>query len=339
MMTREQVRDLLAEQIRDPDTPWSLGTFGGIAEFSRDHDEPVELIASATGIAAVTERGAVAIDAHEGLRPFASESITRQSWSQRMALCLPAELCAMNRRDVLTELGADSGALREQDRTGVLFDIGLDALQADLCVRTSDPEAIAKLRSHAGRSVFEPGNPAMGVILAVNPHRVFISRIGRIEVYQPIPPATGKSPDGPHTHVLPKLLRSKRSHPATEPVPDGWVPCAHFYPPHPARDAMGELRPFDHGLHQAFQRLMDMHGLPESVALKTRVARAVSEGQPPFAPETVSDRAGRAGIRIALRQIKAGGSSSRSLPAWLEAFDRLDHEISDEGDGTEPHGH
>jgi hypothetical protein len=81
-----------------------------------------------------------------------------------------------------------------------------------------------------GRSVFEPGNPAMGVILAANPHRVFISRIGRIEVYQPIPPATGKSPDGPHTHVLPKLLRSKRSHPATEPIPDGWVPCAHFYP-------------------------------------------------------------------------------------------------------------
>jgi hypothetical protein len=301
MMVRAQVRDLLAEHVHDPDTPWSLGTFGGIAEFSRDYDEPVKLAASATGIAAVTERGAVAIEAHERLRPFASESITRQSWSQRVALCLPVELCAMNRRDVLTELGADSGALREQDRAGVLFDIGLDALQADLCVRTSDQEAIAKLRSHAGRSVFEPGNPAMGVILAANPHRVFISRIGRIEVYQPIPPATGKSPDGPHTHVLPKLLRSKRSHPATEPVPDGWVPCAHFYPSHPARHAIGEPRPFDQSLHQAFQRLMEIHGLPESVALKNQITRAVLDGQPPYSPETISDRAGRAGIRIALR--------------------------------------
>jgi hypothetical protein len=338
MMT-QQVHHLLAEHIRDPDTPWSLGTFGGIAEFSRDHDEPVRLTAFATGIAAVTERGAVAIEAHERLRPLASEIITRQSWSQRVALCLPVELCAMNRRDVLTELGVDSEALREQDRTGVLFDIGLEALQADLCVRTSDPEAIAQLRSHAGRSVFEPGNPAMGVILVVNPHRVFISRIGRIEVYQPIPPASGKSPDGPHTHVLPKLLRSKRSHPATEPVPDGWVPCAHFYPSHPARDVIGEPRPFDDGLHQAFQRLMELRGLPESVALKNQVTRAVSEGQPPFVPETISDRAGRAGIRIALRQIKASGSSSRSLPAWLEAFDRLDHDISDEVDATEPHGH
>jgi hypothetical protein len=339
MMTREQVRDLLAGHIRDPDTPWSLGTFGGIAEFSRDHNEPVELTASATGIAAVTERGGMTIEAHEKLRPIASESITKQSWSHRVALCLPVELCAMNRRDVLTELGADTGALREQDRAGVLFDIGLEALQADLCIRTSDLEAIERLRSHAGRSVFEPGNPVMGVILAVNPHRVFVSRIGRIEVYQPIPPATGKSPDGPHTHLLPKLLRSKRSHPATEPVPDGWVPCAHFYPPHPAKDAMGKPRPFDQRLHQAFQRLMDMHGLPESVALKQQVTRAVLDGQPPFAPETISDRAGRTCIRIALRQIKATGSSSRSLPAWLEAFDRVDHEISDDGDGAEQHAH
>jgi hypothetical protein len=220
-----------------------------------------------------------------------------------------------------------------------LFDIGLEALQADLCIRTSDLEVIAKLRSHAGRSVFEPGNPAMGVILAANPHRVFVSRIGRIEVYQPIPPATGKSPDGPHTHVLPKLLRSKRTHPATEPVPDGWVPCAHFYPSHPVRDAIGEPRPFDHSHHQAFQRLMEMHGLPESVALKQHVTRAVLDGQPPFAPETVSDRVGRTSIRIALRQIKATEGSSRSPPAWLEAFDRADHDISDEGDGPEQHRH
>ena len=35
-------------------------------------------------IAAVTERGAVAIESHEKLRPFASESITKQSWSHRV---------------------------------------------------------------------------------------------------------------------------------------------------------------------------------------------------------------------------------------------------------------
>jgi hypothetical protein len=338
MIKQEQVQKLLSEQILDPGTQWSLGTFGGIAEFSRDPGETVKLTTSAGRIVAVTERGAVAIESHEKLRPFASESITKQGWSHRVALCLPEGICAMNRRNVLTELGADSGSLREQDRDGVLFDVGLDALQADLCIRTSDPDAIAKLRGYAGRSVFEPGNPAMGVILAANPYRVFISRIGRVEVYQQIPPATGKSPDGPHTHVLPKLLKSKRTHPATEPVPEGWVPCAHFYPSHPAKDALGEPRPFDRRQHDAFQLLIQQWGSPESIALKEQVANAVLEGQSPFQLE-IRDRVGRTNIRVALRQMQALGCSSPTFPAWREAFDRLDPNANDEDDASERHAH
>ena len=142
-------------------------------------------------------------------------------------------------------------------------------------------ETAAQLRAHAGRAVFEPGNPAMGMILHANPHRVFISRLGRIEVYQPIPPPSGKSPEGPHTHVLPKLLNSGRTHPATEPIPDGWIPCAHLYPPHPARDGLGEARPFDAARHDAFQQMMAACGDPETLAIKRRVVDAVRAGQPP----------------------------------------------------------
>jgi hypothetical protein len=337
MIKQEQVQKLLSEQILDPGTQWSLGTFGGIAEFSRDPGETVKLTTSAGRVVAVTERGAIAIESHDKLRPFASESITKQSWSHRVALCLPDDICAMNRRNVLTELGADSGALREQDREGVLFDVGLEAMQADLCIRTSDPEAIVRLRAHTGRSVFEAGNPAMKVIMAANPHRVFISRIGRLEVYQQIPPATGQSPDGPHTHVLPKLLRNKRTHPATEPIPDGWVPCAHFYPSHPAKDAMGEPRSFDHRQYNAFQRLIQQWGSPESVALKERVAKAVLDELPPFESET-PDRVGRTNIRVALRQMQALGHSSRTFPAWREAFDRLDQDFNKE-DASAQHPH
>ncbi len=233
--------DLLQREISNPDTQWSLGTFGAIAEFSRDHDEPVRLVQSAEGVSAVTPRGGIALKSHAAIRPFASESITKTGWNQRVALCLPRDDCAMNQRVALTEIGPDHQAPREQDREAVLFDLGLGALQADFCVRIGDRNLAARLREHAGRAVFEPGNPAMGMILAANPHRVFISRLGRIEVYQPIPPPSGKSPEGPHTHVLPRLLQSRRTHPATEPVPQGWIPCAHLYPPHPARD--GRVRP------------------------------------------------------------------------------------------------
>ena len=207
------------------------------------YDEPVSLTQSLQGVSAVTARGGIAITCCGGIRPFASESISKTGWSHRIALCLPADDCAMNRRTVLTELDVDRDALRPEDRSSILFDLGLGALQTDLCVRIGDPDTVTQLRQHLGRSVFETGNPAMDLILEANPHRVFVSRIGRIEVYQPIPPASGTSPEGPHTHVLPQLMKSGLTHPATEPVPNGWIPCAHMYPPHPARDELGRPRP------------------------------------------------------------------------------------------------
>ena len=338
MISKAQISKLLTDQILNAGTQWSLGTFGGIAEFSPDVDEPVKLTTSNSMIAAVTERGGIAIHDVEGLRLFASESITKLNWSHRVALCLRNDACAMSRRKALTELGPDADALRVRDREGVLFDLGLDAMQADLCVRIADADLVARLREYAGRSVFEPGNPAMGIILAASPHRVFVSRVGRIEVYQPIPAATGKSPDGPHTHVLPKLLKGRRTHAATEPVPDGWSPCAHFYPAHPAKDDMGNPPPFDHAQHDSFQRLLGLLGSPNSNAMKRRVIAAITAEQPPFAPEAAASRNARVSIRVALRQMKALGHPSRSLTAWLEAFDRAENE-ADKDEAAKQHDH
>jgi hypothetical protein len=320
--------ELLCREMSNPETQWSLGTFGAIAEFSRDRDEPVRLVQTDATVAAVTPRGAITLTAHPACRSFASEGITRAGWSQRVALCLPEADCAMNGRAVLTEIGPDHHALRAEDRESVLFDLGLGALQADFCVRIGDRAVASRLREHAGRAVFQAGNPAMGFILEANPHRVFIGRLGRIEVYQPIPPPSGKSPEGPHTHVLPRLLRSGRTHPATEPVPEGMVPCAHFYPPHPARDGLGEARPFDAMHHRAFQHTMAAWGDPDMLAIKRRVVDAVLAGEPPSA--MADDRLGRITIRIALRQMKAAGRQSATLNAWLASFDKSGPEEGDD---------
>lgn len=323
--------DLLRREIANHDTQWSLGTFGAIAEFARDPDEPVDLIRSAELVSAVTERGGIALRVHAGVRPFASESLTRTGWGQRVALCLPDDGCAMSSRTVLTELEIDREALRPQDRGSILFDLGLGALQADFWVRIGDPGIAAQLRQHAGRSLFAPGNPAMGLILGANPHRVFLSRLGRIEVYQTIPPPSGKSPEGPHTHILPGLLKSGRTHPATEPVPAGWIPCAHLYPPHPTRDGLGLPRSFDAARHHAFQSMIEAFGDPGILAIKRRVAEAVEAGEPPSA--SAQTRHERTSIRIALRQMKAAGHASAALPAWLASLDQSSSEVDEDGAG------
>lgn len=330
MREAPQLIDLISGQIADPETQWSLGTFGAIAEFSRDAGEPVTLATNETSASAVTPRGGIRIDAREGLRPFAFETVTTQAWSQRIVFCLPEQLAAMSRRKVLTEIGPDAQALREEDRGATVFDLGLDALQVDACIRTADKELIAGLRECVGRPVFDAANPAMGLILRHSPNRVFATRCGRVEVYQPIPKPGGKSPMGPHTHVLPKLLAAKRTHAATEPIPRGFISCAHLYPAHPLRDANGKPRPFDHPRHGAFQRLMSRYGDIDNVRLKRNVVKAVVSGASPNAIATPTDRYAQAAVRVALRQLKAADGPSPTLTEWFLAHDR--GPVSDEGE-------
>ena len=198
--------EFLAAQMADHEANWSLGTFGAIAEFMRDADEPVALSRNDAAC-----RGGDRARRHSdrGARGRATVRVRVHDARELEPSCFAVPAagdCAMNGRTVLTALGPDEQALRDQDRQATLFDLGLGALQVDVCIRVADPEVTAQLLPHTGRPLFEPGNPAMGVILASSPHRVFASRLGRIEVFQPIPPPDGRSPEGPHTHVLPKLL-------------------------------------------------------------------------------------------------------------------------------------
>ena len=324
MTATDHLMDFLADRLADIEAGWSVGTFGAIAEFTRDHGEPADLDRTSDGISVVTNKGGLRIVPRPELRLIASESPTAESWSHRVALCLPQESCSMSRRTVLTEVGPDRGALRAQDRDGVLFDLGLGTLQIDACIRVSAPDVVAALWSRTGKSVFTPENDVMRIILATNPHRVFVSRIARAEVFQPIPPPGGRSPDGPHTHVLAKLLAHGRTHAATEPLPDGWIPCAHLYPAHPLRDQLGRKRAFRREYHAAFQALLERYGEPKLVALKQEVVEAATAGRGSDTVSLPRDRFARATVRVALRQLSAAEPSSLALIEWLSAHDRLD---------------
>ncbi len=150
-----EVQKLLEEQIRSHETHWHLGTFGVVAEFMRDEDEPVAFPGDC-GLAAFTARGAIRLETSADLTPFAYETAARaKTWSQQVALCLPREACAMNRRSGVTELGADRLAVRADDRRAILFDLGLDRLQVDACIRTNDVRLIEILRESEGRPLFD----------------------------------------------------------------------------------------------------------------------------------------------------------------------------------------
>lgn len=86
---------ILAGQLADPDSHWGLGSFGAIAEFTRDHDEAVALDLGT--LTAVTPRGGIHIKPRADWRPFAYETAAGTSWSQNVALCLSADAAAMHK--------------------------------------------------------------------------------------------------------------------------------------------------------------------------------------------------------------------------------------------------
>jgi hypothetical protein len=338
MTGTDTVRSLLRDHLRDAGSQWNLGTFGAIAEFMRDAGEPFEIVDEPDRLSVTTARGGIGFGALDEIRLHASESAVGRGWNHRVALCLPDGACAMNRRAALTELGPDTGALRSQDATGILFDMGLGTLQADICIRTADSALIAVLREAEGRYLFEHGNPAMGAIVAAGPHRVFIARFGRCEIYQPIPPADGRSPEGPHTHVLPQLLRSGRTHAATESVPEGFVPCAHLVPPHPLKDGLGRPHAFDRKAFDQFEALLDRFGDPALVDLKRKAKRAIAADAATDTFGVPRGRFERQALRVLLRQAAFDDVSREHLLAWSAAFDPRELETED-GAPPDPYGH
>jgi hypothetical protein len=321
-----QIMDLdtvLRHYIADPTASWGLGTFGAVAEFHRTSEEPASMIDTDATLHVVTARGALRICMSEDVRAYAYElPATGDRWHHVFALCLPVTRAAMHRRETVTECGPDGASLRPGDRDAILFDLGLGTTQVDVCVRTADPEALVQLRAGCGRALFAPENPLALAMARLSPHRVFLCRFARLEVYQRIPGREEQPPEGPHTHVLPTLLRQQRTHPATALIPAGWVPCLSLYPANPVSDALGQPRPFDHAAYTAFQALLHSFGDPTLVRLKAAVTAAVRAGAAPAGFALPASRAARATVRVALRQLAHTNGAGPALAAWRQAFDR-----------------
>ena len=224
-----------------------MGSYGAVAEFFQDAGESV-VSGNSNDLTRVTPRGGIRVELREDIGICAYENPSSHGGSsQHIALCLPRESSAMSANSVLTELGQDESALSDDDRDAILFDLGVSSLgsgcfQLDFCIRTSDSDLIDFLREHRGTSIFDHGSPVFPRLLDSHPHRVVITRLGRIEVYQAIggEHSDDKTPEGPHTHLLPELLNLNVTHSADVPIKEGWVPCAFLYPDRPVLTEPGQ---------------------------------------------------------------------------------------------------
>lgn len=317
---------LVHRMLGDEHAGWSMGSFGAIAEFHHvEGDPPCRPRLTPQGGELVTASGGLRIELIESVLPIAFEGLSKRegAWTHAVAFCLPRHAARRGGRAELTELGPDEGALRHGDGEGVLFDMGVGAPHIDFCVRAKDPELVAVLRRAAGRSLFAEDNPAMAAIKARSPHRVCLSCLGRVEVYNAIP-ADGPgatSPVGPHTHLLPALLKAGRTHSANTPVPEGCVSALDLHPRNALSDRLGRPRAFDRSAFDAFQEVLGTFGPVGYAAEKKRIRDAVHAGLDPSAYRPATTRVNRRAARVALRQMLYTEADPARAADWLGVFD------------------
>ncbi|WP_198243188.1 DUF6925 family protein [methane-oxidizing endosymbiont of Gigantopelta aegis] len=320
MAVNQDIRTVLRKHLEKPASSFSIGCFGAIAEFHRIPSEPVDVTEYGHALQSITAQGAIQITLQLAITPIAYEGISKNAkyWQQGVVFCLPQAQARMSQRQHIAELGPDCEALQEKHQSAILFDLGLGAENIDFCIRTEDGALIDALRQCKGQSFFEINNELKDNILRLSPHRVILSRIGRIEVYQSI--GLEKTPAGSHTHLLPKLLATGRTHSANIPVPDGYLPVLSLYPEHALGPATDDNRQMNTKLFDEFQWLLNKWGRRAYVEEKQRVQHAILSGEKPENYTMATERHVRAAVKVTIRQMCYQYPDLENVYLWNSFF-------------------
>lgn len=210
----EDPREIARRHLAEAANGWSVGTWGAIGEFQYDAGEP-DLVVDLAALSVSSARGALHIGELGQADTFAL--IDDAGRTREIAFCSPNH-------------GARRTTIHQLDET--MFDLGVGAPHVDMMVRLRPGDAATRLalREGVGRPLFEAGNPAGAAIAKASPTRIFASPLARLEVHQPIPPPGGRSPEGPHSHLLPGHLKEGRVHAPGSPLPAGLYCGLSLYP-------------------------------------------------------------------------------------------------------------
>lgn len=320
MSNSKKIIDVLRAHLDSRATSFSIGSFGAIAEFHRDFDESLT-VDRPDQLLLATPRGAIRIVISDGVQPLAYETLSAHvdRWQQGVAFCLPTKIGKRSARNTITELGPDRDAIQTADRDSILFDLGLGAANIDFCVTTSDPSVLALFREINGQSYRQLSDPVWQAIIESSPTRVVLSNLGRIEVYQAI--GVTATPDGPHTHLLPKLLSKNRSHSANIPIPNALLPCLTLHPPNQTMEQ--SARPDDPPRSTDFETLLNAWGLKDYIDAKRDIIQAVANGGVPADYPKQESRIRRTALRIALRQMCRQEPTEPQILEWRRYFENL----------------
>ena len=313
-LTNSNVHTLLCSYLSGSENSCSIGGIGALAEFHAT--SATELQSHDNYFSANSELGCISIKSQSDLEVLAYETLGKHedTWRWGLVFSIPKESCSLPNYTVLREIGRDCNANNPAHRNDLLFDIGTGIPHVQFCIRTNENELISVLQRHEGTAIATSGNPVLDIVAKASPHRVVQSQTARIEVYQKIDPY--KTPMGPHTHLLPKLLRGKRSYASNVPLPLTQAPQLTIYPENPLFDRYGHSRKFNKAAYDSFLPSLIAYSVPEFYAEKIRLRTALSNHVNPEDYPPPNSRLTRTAHEIELRQQTHLSSEKKYINQW-----------------------
>ncbi len=229
--TTDDIRTFVLRSLEEGQGTWAVGVVGAVGDFAAAPGQAIDVRTDGESIIATTAGGRLNFRIDDHVRALTFGPTDTQAGPDRIVLAVKRSRWRHNAADRLTPLGKDLDAILSEDNDASLFDLGLGRKEVRFCVRVRPGEAHDVL-SRASGSAFPANLAQIGAsLLNESPARVIETALGRIEVLTPIPMPGGKSPPGPHTHLLPDHLATGRAMPVGMDLPSAYVPGAIYYPP------------------------------------------------------------------------------------------------------------
>ena len=225
--TTEEIRTFVARSLEKRRGTWVMGVVGAVAEFIAAPDAQVEIEVNGCDVTARTRNGALRMHINDDARAVTFDPPGLAA-EPRIVIAVKRSLGRLPLSEGIADLGPDNGLL--PDPEGRLYDLGLGRKDARFCVRVANGMAQRALDQANGRTLMQTLSQIAPPLIAESPTRVVETALGRIEVQGQIPPPGARSPEGPHTHLLPDHLATGRALPVGMELPRSYIPGAIFYP-------------------------------------------------------------------------------------------------------------
>ena len=181
---RGRIREFAAQSVRNRTGTWAFGCDGASARLNCAGNDPCEILTAEDSIAALTARGALQLKIDDNVRALQLQP--GQPGGGAILLVVLKARASLPVATGLTPLGRDTGALRPECRGEPWFDLGLGRADLQLCIRTGESTLAEMLTRLAGAALPEVLRAAGPAIRDHCPTRVFVSPMGRAEIFSPV---------------------------------------------------------------------------------------------------------------------------------------------------------